>query len=43
MQRKRWYRIMTAVITLLPLVILIPASGQTASSEQIVTVYKSPT
>jgi hypothetical protein len=34
---------MTAMITILPLLILIPAVGQTASSEQIVTVYKSPT
>lgn len=43
MQGKRWCQVMTALMTVLALVILIPVSGQTSATEQIVTVYKTPT
>ncbi len=43
MQGKRWCQVTTAVMTVLTLVMLIPVIGQTTSTEQIVTVYKTPT
>lgn len=43
MQVKRWCKVMAAVMTILALAILIPTAGQTASNEQVVTVYKTPT
>ena len=43
MQDKRWCHMLASVMTVLALVAFIPAVGKTTASEQIVTVYKTPT
>lgn len=43
MRGNRWYQVITAVMTVLAMVMLIPVTGQATSAEHIVTVYKTPT
>ena len=43
MQSKQWRQGMTAIMTVLALLMPILLTGQTAATEPIVTVYKTPT